>query len=123
MTILFLHGWTSTPGGIKPIYLRTTATVLNPNLPDEDFPGPSASPKPSSTGKPQVVAGSSRGRAVAMNIDAGTAPLVLLCPAWKRWGGQDGETRHGDPPYPGRRNGSFLGSEELVRNSGLPRNR
>jgi hypothetical protein len=21
-----------------------------------------------------------------MNIDAGTKPLVLLCPAWKRWG-------------------------------------
>ena len=21
-----------------------------------------------------------------MNIDAGTTPLVLLCPAWKRWG-------------------------------------
>jgi hypothetical protein len=31
---------------------------------------------------PDVVVGSSRGGAVAMNIDAGAAPLVLLCPAW-----------------------------------------
>jgi hypothetical protein len=28
------------------------------------------------------VVGSSRGGAVAMNIDAGATPLVLLCPAW-----------------------------------------
>jgi len=30
--------------------------------------------------------GSSRGGAVAMNIDSGDTPLVLLCPAWKTWG-------------------------------------
>ena len=28
----------------------------------------------------------SRGGAVAMNIDGGEARLVLLCPAWKKWG-------------------------------------
>ncbi|MDB5336718.1 MAG: hypothetical protein JWN70_2337, partial [Planctomycetaceae bacterium] len=36
--------------------------------------------------RPDVVVGSSRGGAVAMNIDCGDVPLVLLCPAWKRWG-------------------------------------
>jgi alpha-beta hydrolase superfamily lysophospholipase len=36
--------------------------------------------------RPDVVVGSSRGGAVAMNIDTGDTPLVLLCPAWKRWG-------------------------------------
>lgn len=38
MTILFLHGWTSTPGGIKPTYLKDHGhTVISPRLPDEDF--------------------------------------------------------------------------------------
>src|SRR5439155_197924 len=36
--------------------------------------------------RPEVVVGSSRGGAVAMNIDTGSIPLVLLCPTWKRWG-------------------------------------
>ena len=36
--------------------------------------------------QPQVVVGSSRGGAVAMNINSGEAKLVLLCPAWKNWG-------------------------------------
>ena len=38
MTILFLHRLNSTPGGIKPTYLKDHGhTVLNPALPDEDF--------------------------------------------------------------------------------------
>jgi hypothetical protein len=38
MTILFLHGGNSTPGGIKPTYLKSHGhTVLNPALPDDDF--------------------------------------------------------------------------------------
>jgi len=38
MTILFLHGWQSTPGGLKPTYLKDHGhTVLNPKLPDDDF--------------------------------------------------------------------------------------
>ena len=38
MLILFLHGWQSTPGGIKPSYLKDHGhTVLNPALPDDDF--------------------------------------------------------------------------------------
>ena len=36
--------------------------------------------------QPDVVVGSSRGGAVAMNINSGDAKLVLLCPAWKKWG-------------------------------------
>ena len=39
MTILFLHGWTSVPGGVKPTYLASHGhPVPNPKLPDEDFP-------------------------------------------------------------------------------------
>ena len=38
MTILFLHGWNSIPGGIKPTYLKDDGhTVLNPAQPDDDF--------------------------------------------------------------------------------------
>jgi hypothetical protein len=38
MRILFLHGWQSTPGGIKPTYLKSHGhEVLNPALPDDDF--------------------------------------------------------------------------------------
>src|SRR5476651_1786920 len=38
MTILFLHGWQSVPGGVKPTYLKDHGhTVITPKLPDEDF--------------------------------------------------------------------------------------
>jgi hypothetical protein len=38
MLILYLHGWQSTPGSIKPTYLKDDGhTVLNPALPDDDF--------------------------------------------------------------------------------------
>ena len=88
MKILFLHGWTSTPGGVKPRYLKDHGhEVLNPALPDEDFDAAVRIAQAEfDRHHPNVVVGSSRGGAVAMNIDAGTTPLVLLCPAWKRWG-------------------------------------
>jgi hypothetical protein len=38
MRILFLHGWHSVSGGVKPTYLvRHGHTVSNPALPDDDF--------------------------------------------------------------------------------------
>jgi len=33
-----------------------------------------------------VIVGSSRGGAVAVNMQSKDTPLVLLCPAWKNWG-------------------------------------
>jgi len=37
MKILFLHGWHSVPGGVKPTYLvQHGHTVINPQLPDGD---------------------------------------------------------------------------------------
>ena len=70
---------------------------------------------------PAVVVGSSRGGAVAMNLDSGDTPLVLLCPAWKKYGTaravkKDTTILHSraDDVV------SFGDSEELVRNSGLP---
>ena len=38
MRILFLHGWRSVPGGVKPTYLKTHGhDVINPQLDDDDF--------------------------------------------------------------------------------------
>jgi hypothetical protein len=71
--------------------------------------------------QPQAVVGSSRGGAVAMNLNSGDARLVLLCPAWRKWGTArtvkpDTVILHSraDDVVP------FADSEELVRNSGLP---
>ena len=88
MKILFLHGWQSVPGGVKPTYLMQHGhEVINPKLPDEDFTGAVRIAQAEfDNHQPYVVVGSSRGGAVAMNIDSGKARLVLLCPAWKRWG-------------------------------------
>ncbi len=72
MKILFLHGWHSTPGGRKPTYLKDHGhTVLNPALPEDDFQQAVAIAQAEyDQGHPDVVVGSSRGGAVAMNIDS-----------------------------------------------------
>jgi hypothetical protein len=86
MRILFLHGWNSVPGGVKPTYLKAHGhEVINPKLPDEDFEeAVRIAQAEFDKHRPQAVVGSSRGGAVAMNIDSGDARLVLLCPAWKK---------------------------------------
>ena len=88
MKILFLHGWQSVQGGVKPTYLAQHGhEVINPKLPDEDFTeAVKIAQEEFDKHQPQVVVGSSRGGAVAMNINSGDAKLVLLCPAWKKWG-------------------------------------
>lgn len=88
MKILFLHGWRSVPGGVKPTHLKSAGhTVLNPALPDDDFAeAVRIAQAEFGEHRPQVVVGSSRGGAVAMNLDSRDAKLVLLCPAWKKYG-------------------------------------
>ncbi len=70
--VLFLHGWNSKPGGVKPTYLAEHGhTVINPALPDEDFAeSVRIAQAEFDHHDPDVVVGSSRGGAVAMNIDA-----------------------------------------------------
>jgi hypothetical protein len=121
--ILFLHGWHSVPGGVKPTFLAQHGhEVINPALPDEDFEAAVRIAQAEfDQHQPEVVVGSSRGGAVAMNIDSGEAKLVLMCPAWKNWG-------TAKTVRPGTRilhSGAddvipFADSEEMVRNSGLP---
>jgi len=88
MRILFLHGWHSVPGGVKPTFLAQHGhEVINPKLPDEDFTeAVRIAQVEFDHHQPDVVVGSSRGGAVAMNINSGEARLVLLCPAWKKYG-------------------------------------
>jgi alpha/beta superfamily hydrolase len=88
MKVLFLHGFGSRPGGLKPAFLREHGhEVINPGLPDNDF-GESVriAQEAFDQSRPEVVVGSSRGGAVAMNLHTGRVPLVLIAPAWRKWG-------------------------------------
>lgn len=123
MKLLFLHGWRSTPGRLKPTYLRSRShEVLNPALPDEDFDAAVRIAQAEfDKHQPDVVVGSSRGGAVAMNINSGDTPLVLLCPAWKRWGtATTVKTGTMILHSPADETMPFADSLELLRNSGLP---
>ena len=123
MKIIFLHGWQSVPGGVKPTFLaRHGHEVVNPKLPDEDF---NEAVRIAQTvfdkHQPAVVVGSSRGGAVAMNIISGTARLVLLCPSWKKYGSAR-TVKPGSVILHSRADDvvPFADSEELVRISRLP---
>lgn len=122
MRILFLHGWTSRPGGLKPSYLVSQGhEVVNPALPDEDFPeSVRVAQAEFDAHRPDVVVGSSRGGAVAMNLRADATPLVLLCPAWRRWG-EAGTVKPGTVILHSRADDviPFAESELLIRASGL----
>jgi uncharacterized protein len=122
MKILFLHGWHSTPGGRKPTYLADLGHhVLNPALCPDDFEKACRTAQDVfDSEEPDLVIGSSRGGAVAMNLRRQKTPLVLMCPAWKHWGKAKTVVdpvlilhSRGDEVIP------FCHSEELVASSRL----
>jgi hypothetical protein len=124
MKILFLHGWISKPGGVKATFLASHGhQVINPALPDEDFDEAlQIAQAEFDRHDPDIIVGVSRGGAIAMNIAAGDTPLVLLCPAWKKWNDTTSIKpsaiilhSRADEVIP------FAHSEDLVRNSGVPR--
>lgn len=121
--ILFLHGWRSIVGGVKPTYLHDAGhQVYNPALDDDDFELAVATAQAEfDEHAPDVIVGSSRGGAVALNIESVSLPLVLLCPAWKNWGSA-GKLKPNSMILHSRRDDviPFSDSEELVANSGLP---
>jgi hypothetical protein len=121
MKILFLHGWQSVPGGVKPTYLKDHGhEVLNPKLPDEDFAeAVRIAQAEFDAHRPQVVVGSSRGGAVAMSIDSGDARLVLLSPAWRKYGAVK-TVKPGTVILHSRADGvvPFADSEELAKAGG-----
>jgi hypothetical protein len=122
MKIRFLHGWHSVPVGVKPSYLvQHGAEVTNPALDDNFARAVHTAQAEYERHRRDVIVGSSRGCAVAMNIDSGSTPLVLLCPAWRRWGtattvkpGTVILHSEADDVIP------IADSRELLRASGLP---
>jgi len=123
MKVLFLHGWKSTVGGVKPTFLSKAGhDVINPTLDHDDFDAAVRTAQAEyDQHQPDVIVGSSRGGAIAMNIDSRDTPLVLLCPAWKNWGTvtklkPNSVVLHSraDDVIP------FSDSEELVAQSALP---
>jgi hypothetical protein len=123
MKILLFNGWRAVPGGIKPTFLaRHGHEVFDPKLSDDDFAeAVRAAQVEFDRLRPDVVVGVSRGGAVALNIDTGSARLVLLCPGWKKWG-QARSAKPGTVVLHARADDvvPFAHSEELARNSGLP---
>ncbi len=123
MKILYLHGWNSVIGGVKPTYLKSQGhEVIEPTLDHEGFQAAmEAAQKASDQHQHDVVVGSSRGGAVAANIDSGSARLVLICPAWKKWGTAK-SVKPGTVILHSRADDvvPFADSVELISMSGLP---
>jgi alpha-beta hydrolase superfamily lysophospholipase len=123
MKILYLHGWNSVVGGVKPTYLKTHGhEIIEPALDHEDFQAALQTAQAAfDQHQPEVVAASSRGGAVAMNLKSGSARLVLLCPAWKKWG-QAQTVKPGTTILHSRADDvvPFADSVELTTKSGLP---
>jgi alpha/beta superfamily hydrolase len=122
MKILLFNGLRAVPGGTKPTYLsRHGHEVTDPTLSDDDFDeAVRVAQLRFAKHRPDVVVGVSRGGAVAMNIDTANTRLVLLAPAWKKWGTAK-TVKPGTVILHSRADDMvpFADSEELVRNSGL----
>ena len=123
MKILYLHGWNSVVGGVKPTYLKSHGhEVIEPTLDHEDFQRAlQTAQRALDEHQPEIVVGSSRGGAVAVNLASGSARLVLICPAWKKWGAAK-TTKPGTKIFHSRADDvvPFQDSVELLTKSGLP---
>ena len=86
--ILFLHGLQSQPGGKKPRHLKQHGfEVFNPHLPKSSWEESIKNAQEIiDIDNPHIVIGSSRGGAIAMLLDLKGAKLILIAPAWKRFG-------------------------------------
>ncbi len=126
MKVLFLHGYGSDPNGSRPTFLTESGhDVTHPALPDDDFPKSVRIARQAlDDAKPDVVVGSSRGGAVALHLDSGETPLVLIAPSWRTWAPAATlapntiilHSAHDDVV-------PLEGSRELLRRSGLPEDR
>jgi hypothetical protein len=121
MKILLLHSAGTQPG-VHPVYLSKRGhEVWVPALPDNFGEAVRVVQSEIDQRHPDVIVGSSRGGAVAMNAKSGSIPLVLLSPAWRKHGASK-SVKRGTAILHSRRDEavSFVESEELVRNSSLP---
>lgn len=81
--VLFLPGMFS-KNSLKPFYIQQCGfDVFVPTLSNWNFQGAvKAAQEAYNECKPDLIVGSSRGAAIAMNMDTGDTPLILLSPAW-----------------------------------------
>ena len=88
MKVLLLHGLHSSPGGSKAEIIKSAGhELINPALPaDSWIDSLRIAQEAVDVHRPDVVVGSSRGGALAVNINVGCAKRVLIAPAWKRFG-------------------------------------
>lgn len=123
MKILFCNGWRAAPGGPKSQYLIERGhEVVECMQSDDNFPeAVRFAQEAFDRLRPDVVVGLSRGGAVAMNIESGSTRLVLIAPAWKKWG-QVRDAKPGTIILHARADDivPYELSEELIQNSGLP---
>ena len=123
MRILYLNGWNSVVGGVKPTYLKSHGhNVYEPALDHEDFQAALRTAQIAfDEHQPDVVVGSSRGGAVAININSNSVRLVLICPAWRKWGSAK-NVKPGTQILHSRADDvvPFEDSVERLANSGLP---
>jgi hypothetical protein len=86
MRIICLHGWQSVPSGVNRTFVsQHSHEFFDPKLLDEDFAlAVQIAQREFDNHQPDVVVGSSRGGAVAMNVRSSSARLVLVCPPWKK---------------------------------------
>ena len=87
MKILFLHGKEGTPFGTKPTYLKSKGhDVYAPALDKNDWEASRvAARKMFEECRPDVVVGSSRGGALACDLETNGIPKVLIAPAYKHF--------------------------------------
>ena len=82
MNTLYLHRWNSAVGGVKPTHLRSHGhEVIEPALDHDNFQRALATAQAAfDDHRPDVVVGSSRGGAVAMNLrsDSARPPTPLI---------------------------------------------
>ena len=86
--ILFLHGLESSPTSSKVQFLISQGhEVIAPALPKSSWSQSLAiAQSAAEESAPDVIVGSSRGGAVAMNINPGRAKLILVAPAYRNYG-------------------------------------
>ncbi len=126
MKLLYLRGYGDGPGGTIPDYLEKHGwQVITPELPCQDFDqcllvGQTAL----DASEPDMVVGYSQGAAVAMNIDTGSIPLVLVSPGWRFQG--NATTVKKNAIITNSENDELVSLDdcrELLRSSGLPDDR
>jgi hypothetical protein len=104
--ILYLHGWNSVVGGVKPTYLRSHGhDVIEPALDHEDFQRAlDTAQVVFDQHRPDIVVGSSRGRQSGIRRREAGPDL----PGVEELGNSpEREARDADPAFPGRRRGAL----------------